>query len=170
MGILLTLELTADCSDAIRGGIFGYNGFLVGAGIALFQATLDNSRWNYLLVSHPRCLSELIFSQEILQLAPITVCSMIASILSMAMSHMFANLVGKPAAVFTFPFHIVTWMWLLGSQRYVYFPNALNPPAVVDPTAVDDRHPVGYDTHDAFQAIIISIGQIVFFGEPACGQ
>ena len=104
------------------------------------------------------------------QLAPITLCCVIVSILSLGMSHMFANLVGKPAAVFTFPFHIVTWMWLLGSQRYVYFPNALNPPAVIDPTNIDDRHNVGYDSAKTWLAIIISIGQIVFFGKPACGM
>ena len=37
-----------------------------------------------------------------------------SSFLSFALSNVLSNMAGKPSAVFTLPFHAMTWIWLLG--------------------------------------------------------
>lgn len=138
--------------EATRGGLFGYNGFLTGAALALFQAGHSGSEWNPLVV------------------APVVLCSALSTLVTIALAHVCANISKDPAPCFTFPFHLVTWMWLLGSQGYAYFPNDLGSPALATPTTVDDRNLLDYDAAELFLAVPRGVAQVFLFSEFWSGE
>jgi urea transporter len=72
--------------------------------------------------------------------------------------------------VFTFPFHIATWTWLLGSQKYHHFANDLAFPVLVNVTTGDNREfaDLFYDNTCLLLALLKGIGQVLFL-ESAVG-
>ena len=53
-----------------------------------------------------------------LQIAPAIVLPALSSFVSFALSNVMSNMAGKPSAVFTLPFHAMTWIWLLGLRMH----------------------------------------------------
>lgn len=135
--------------DAIKGGIFGYNGYLVGTAMGVFLADYGGD-WNPILI------------------IPAIMGGALSSFLSLAMQNIMNNIAGKPSAVFTFPFHIITWIWILGSQRWAYFPSGITP-EINNITTPMNRHEVYYNSVKLGQTIFVSIGQVYFFGTVASG-
>ena len=138
-GMAYLLKLPA---GAIRGGIFGYNGFLVGSAVVVFRGTGD-----FQFDSH----------DALVQIAPIVVCSALSTPLAFHMSAIFANAIGKPSAVFTFPFHIMTWIWLLGTTRYSNFYTA--PAAGAAPVDTE----FVYNSTQVLRSVVIGVGEVFFF-------
>ncbi len=99
---------------AIQAGIFGYNGYLVGTAFVIFQADYGGDD-NYWLVG---CAAHLfLFSPP--QIIPAIICSALSTLVSYGLSNILGNLAGKASGVFTFPFHIMTWVWLLGLHLHL---------------------------------------------------
>eukprot|EP00051_Salpingoeca_urceolata_P008687 m.108037 g.108037 ORF g.108037 m.108037 type:complete len:505 (+) comp15878_c0_seq2:240-1754(+) len=136
----------------VRGGILGYNGYLTGTAVALFQPGWGHDEWNFPLFM------------------PVVFVAAMSTIVTLALAHVFSRIADKPVAPFTLPFHIVTWVWLLGAQNYVRFPNSLDAPALEVPTTIADRSgSVTFDWDMLPESIIVGLGQVFFFDRLASG-
>eukprot|EP01135_Chromosphaera_perkinsii_P000844 Nk52_evm7s152 gene=Nk52_evmTU7s152 len=127
--------------NSVRNGLFGFNGTLTGAAIALFQSA-DKDDWQPLL------------------LLPIVFASALSSVLVVALGNILVRHFGL--SMFTLPFHIMTWTWLLASQQYAYFPNqGLSDPSLASPTTSSDREPISYESAGyVFKAWALNISQL----------
>eukprot|EP00042_Codosiga_hollandica_P045721 m.468765 g.468765 ORF g.468765 m.468765 type:complete len:825 (+) comp57084_c0_seq2:212-2686(+) len=135
---------------AIQAGLYGYNGYLVGHAMAIFQIKYHGD-WNWFLI------------------VPIVILCSIIPFITTGLSLIIRNLVGKPSGVFTFPFHVMTWIWLLNGQRSIYFPNSLGSPSLVVATSDDTQALVDYDWYHVGRAVPIGIGQVFFFDDFTAG-
>eukprot|EP00042_Codosiga_hollandica_P031279 m.188978 g.188978 ORF g.188978 m.188978 type:complete len:489 (-) comp53595_c0_seq2:120-1586(-) len=137
--------------EAIQDGLYGYNGYLIGHAVAIYQAN-DHGDWNWLLV------------------APVVLLCTMVPFVTTALSLFIRNIVGKPSGVFTFPFHIMTWIWLLTGERSLYFPNAPSgSPQLVNATTTETRAIFDYDWYQVGRAVPIGVGQVFFFGDFTSG-
>eukprot|EP00048_Salpingoeca_helianthica_P000101 m.39250 g.39250 ORF g.39250 m.39250 type:complete len:400 (+) comp10112_c0_seq2:295-1494(+) len=128
---------------AIQAGIFGYNGYLVGTALALFSPGWGDNNWSPTMI------------------IPVVVCSALSSIVASALAHLFTRISDTPIPVFTLPFHVITWMWLLGAQQYASFP--ANPsPALAVPVTVTDRALISYDRAEIVKSVFVGIAQVFF--------
>ena len=90
--------------DALRSGLFGYNGILVGAALPTFL-TVDPLLWVYIIIG-----------------------SAVSTITFMAIANVFKT---WGVAALTFPFVLVTWFLLLGAYAFSSLPVAsMGPPAI----------------------------------------
>eukprot|EP00052_Salpingoeca_macrocollata_P001929 m.28358 g.28358 ORF g.28358 m.28358 type:complete len:510 (-) comp11835_c0_seq1:167-1696(-) len=129
----------------VHDGLFGYNGYLTGTAVALFQADFGGGKWNYTL------------------LLPVIFWSSASTVIGLALGHVFGRIAAKPIAVYTLPFHLSTWLWLLGSQVYKNFPNALGQPGLVIPSSDSDRFTFDFEFEEYAKASLRGIGQVFFF-------
>eukprot|EP00053_Salpingoeca_punica_P018641 m.183565 g.183565 ORF g.183565 m.183565 type:complete len:1283 (-) comp17476_c0_seq4:480-4328(-) len=131
----------------IRAGIYGYNGYLVGTCLPLFQQPWKDDEWNFYMI------------------VPVIVFSIFTVPVTLGINHVFySHLAEHPVACFTFPFHIITWMFMLGSQNYSVYSTTFNAPALVTPTALEDRDFVfSYDPSKIAMAWMKGVGQVFFF-------
>jgi urea transporter len=56
----------------------------------------------------------------------VVVCSALSSVVASALAHLFTRISDTPIPVFTLPFHVITWMWLLGAQQVHYYAHELS--------------------------------------------
>ncbi|KJE88416.1 hypothetical protein CAOG_00074 [Capsaspora owczarzaki ATCC 30864] len=129
---------------SIRSGLFGFNGVLCAVGVALFQ-NADVEGWdNWLLY------------------IPIVIIPTLSTLIVVVIGNILVRHFGL--ATFTLPFHAATWMWLLGSQVYAYFPSqgAAAAPYLQVPTTGADITPISYDIASVFKVIGYNIAQVFF--------
>lgn len=139
---------------ALANGIYGFNGSLVGIGIALFQFGGDDQ-------FH-------LLSQEV---GPIVSQSILSTIFVAGLGNLFVGKFG--ISPFTIPFILSVWIWLLGgSGAYGYSPvngGLLQPRLNVNPVEYSYPELKEYTASDVIQAIFKGISQVYFMPSTACG-
>ena len=129
----------------------GYNGILTGTAIAMWCSEDATWGWKAFL--------------------PVIFCSALSTIFTVAIGRVTVSSFG--VAPFTFPFHLATWIWLLGVQGYANFPDGFP----VSPTIITPINMVSnannttpsYDAARASEAILRGIGQVWLINNPWSG-
>jgi len=128
--------------ESIRSGIFGYNGVLTGAGVALFQAgdSFDPFNWQVLFV--------------------VVFASASSSLVQVFLGRTLTSSYG--VATFTLAFHAATWSWLLVGQVASYLPNDTSfiLPALIDPVTIEERVPLSIDAAKLFEGMAVNVAQV----------
>ncbi|CAF3150924.1 unnamed protein product [Rotaria sp. Silwood2] len=136
--------------NAIRAGLYGFNGCLVGMGIAFFS-----------------------FPNSPHMIIPIVIMSIFSTIFNMAVGKILVQRLQIPP--FTFSFQICTWIWLLGSLKYRYFfvngtilsPNILS--TIANKPLFLNVSFSGYSFHDNVVGFFNSVSQVYFIENPYTG-
>ncbi|CAF3954511.1 unnamed protein product [Adineta steineri] len=136
--------------SSIRSGLYGYNGCLVGMGIAYFS-----------------------FPQSPQIVVPVIIMSIFSTIFFAALGKTLVQHFSLP--LFTFSFQISTWIWLLGALKYRYFfiNGSILSPALL--TTLNEKPPYSnisygnYSIEDNFIGFFASIAQVYFIGNPYTG-
>eukprot|EP00043_Microstomoeca_roanoka_P016932 m.175459 g.175459 ORF g.175459 m.175459 type:complete len:370 (+) comp16547_c3_seq2:627-1736(+) len=143
-----------DRNDVLH-GIYGYNGYLAGSGIALFQIKLLSS-WHFAIV------------------VGIVPLAAVSTVLTKVLAATFTNWseTKRPIGAFTLPFHVVVWIWLLQAYVSAYFPNdaSLLQPALQHTSTNASRALISdYDGIRLLEASVVGVGQIFFFSSLTSG-
>ncbi|CAF0903245.1 unnamed protein product [Adineta steineri] len=146
----LTAHILGYNYNAIRSGLYGYNGCLTGMGIAYFT-----------------------FPQSPQIIPAVILMSIFSSIFTMSIGKV---LVEKfEISPYTFSFQISTWIWLLGSLKYRYFfldGQILSPSLLTTFTDKPNLLNISYQTYtveDNFVGFFASIAQVYFLDNPYTG-
>lgn len=136
----------------IASGILGYNGALAGCALAVFQFgsndnPVQNSQYNVLI------------GVVLTSTFSVVITSGLASV-------MVPKLRLTPL---TFPFQLVTWMWLLSAQRSAHFPATYAPtPSLAnqhDPDDLPVPERMQYDGFNVLESIFSGISQTFLVGD-----
>eukprot|EP01114_Cavostelium_apophysatum_P022061 TRINITY_DN7859_c0_g1_i1.p1 TRINITY_DN7859_c0_g1~~TRINITY_DN7859_c0_g1_i1.p1 ORF type:complete len:431 (+),score=54.75 TRINITY_DN7859_c0_g1_i1:76-1368(+) len=126
---------------AIRAGLHGYNGILVGLALATF---MDGTKfWPPLVAS--------------------AICGAFSTVLTVAIGNFFGPKYGVPA--FTLPFNFITIFFLLATYNFSYFPLASPSPSIVVP--LDNKF--SFNVVNVVKAVFTGIGQVYLAGSPYSG-
>jgi len=135
---------------SIRAGLFGFNGTIVGMGMATFT-----------FADSPQIIGPVIFM------------SAFSSVFHAAIGKILVGRLG--IAPFTFAFQISTWIWMLGALQYRFY--TLNG-AIINPhlaETLSQKPPLEnitmpvYTTLDIVEGIFNSVAQVYFIGNPWSG-
>lgn len=128
--------------SAFANGIYGYNGTLVGIGIAVFHFGSDDH-----FVEMPQVIGPIVFM------------SMLSTIFVAGIGSLFVGKFGL--SPFTIPFILCVWIWILGaSGSFAYFPingNILQPGLKHNPDEYHEPEIIEYTAGDCIQAVFKGI-------------
>ena len=135
--------------NSISNGLFGFNGALVGAGIAVFERG-SSDHWS-------------VTPQEAF---PIIIMSCLSSVVTAAIGGFLVGRFGL--SPFTFPFQVCVWSWMLGCSTVfsAYFPpdgNLISPSVTAVPVNSNiPNSPIDYDEASVIDGIFRGICQVFF--------
>eukprot|EP00658_Telonema_sp_P-2_P010076 TRINITY_DN1378_c0_g1_i2.p1 TRINITY_DN1378_c0_g1~~TRINITY_DN1378_c0_g1_i2.p1 ORF type:complete len:490 (+),score=83.20 TRINITY_DN1378_c0_g1_i2:164-1633(+) len=127
-------------SSSIRAGLMGYNGWLTGVAVALFQYG-SSDEWQGWMALY------VVFAAA---------CS---TLFQVSLGQLLVPSLGVPPL--TLPFHLAAWMCLLAAQSASYLPNADGTltPALVTPRTWAGRSSLDWDVSDSVEGVFKGVGQ-----------